>query len=77
VIAELLETAGHRYVSPYDVATVYAGLGDREQALAWLERAFEDRSGWLAWWLKVDPKFDTLRADPRFQNLLRRIGRAP
>ena len=74
VVADLQETARRRYVSPYDVATVYAGLGDREQALAWLERAFEDRSGWLAWWLKVDPRFDTLRADPRFHNLLRRIG---
>jgi len=74
VIADLQETARRRYVSPYDIATIYAGLGDKEQALAWLEKANEDRSGWLAWWLKVDPKFDTLRSDPRFHNLLRHVG---
>ncbi len=74
VIAELQETAKRRYVSPYDVATIYVGLGENEQALAWLEKAFEDRSGWLALWLKVDPKFDSLRSDPHFSNLLRRIG---
>ena len=76
VIADLQETARRRYVSPYDVATIYAGLGDNEQALAWLEKAYEDRSGWLAWWLKVDPKFDMLRSDPRFHNLLQRTGLA-
>ena len=51
VIAELEEIAKRRYVSPYDIATIYAGLDDKEQALAWLERAYADRSGWLAWWL--------------------------
>lgn len=76
VIADLQETARRRYVSPYDVATIYAGLDDKEQALVWLEKAYEDRSGWLAWWLKVDPKFDMLRSDPRFHNLLQRIGLA-
>jgi len=74
VIAELGETANRRYVSPYDVATVYAGLRDNEQALAWLERAYEHRTGWLAWWLKVDPKFDALNPDPRFRDLVKRIG---
>lgn len=77
VIGELQETAKRRYVSPYDVATIYAGLGEKEQALAWLEKASEDRSGWLALWLKVDPKFDGLRADERFRDLLRRIGHTP
>ena len=50
---------------------------EKEQALAWLEKAYEDRSGWLALWLKVDPKFDGLRADERFRDLLRRVGLAP
>jgi serine/threonine-protein kinase len=74
VLAGLSETAKGRYVSPYDVATIHAGLGDREEALNWLERAYEERCGWLAWWLKVDPKFDPLHGDARFQNLLTRIG---
>ena len=74
VLALLEETSRRRYVSPYDVATVYAGLGEKEQALLWLEKACDDRSGWLALWVKVDPKFDSLRSVPRFQNLLRRVG---
>jgi DNA-binding winged helix-turn-helix (wHTH) protein/tetratricopeptide (TPR) repeat protein len=73
VLADLRQQAVHKYVSPYDVATVYAGLGETEQTLAWLEKAYEDRSGWLAWWLKVDPKFDGLREDARFRDLARRI----
>lgn len=74
VIEELTEISKLHYVSPYDVATIYAGLGDNEQAFAWLEKANEDRSGWLGLWLKLDPKFDSLRPDPRFRDLLRRIG---
>lgn len=74
VIAELQEKAKRRYVSPYDIAAIYAGLGEKEQALAWLEKAYDDRSGWLALWLKVDPKFDCLRSDLRFSDLLQRIG---
>ena len=77
VIADLQKKSEHSYVSPYDVATIYAGLGDREQTLVWLGKAYEDRSGWLALWLNVDPKFDALRSDPRFQTLLRGIGFAP
>ena len=76
-LTDLQETAKRRYVSPYDLATIYAGLGEKEQALASLEKAYEDRSGWLALWLKVDPKFDILRSDPRFHDLLRRIGHTP
>ncbi len=77
LIEELQETAKLKYVSPYDLATIYAGLGEKEQALAQLEKAYEDRSGWLALWLKVDPKFDGLRADERFRDLLRRVGHTP
>lgn len=74
IIAELSETARHQYVSPYDVATIFAAIGDQEKALEWLERAFEHRSGWMGLWLKVDPKFEGLRKDTRFQDLLRRVG---
>ncbi len=65
-----------RYISPYLFAVVYVGLGDKEQAFAWLEKAYQDRSFWLIW-LKVEPRFDSLRDDPRFQDLLRRIGLQP
>jgi DNA-binding winged helix-turn-helix (wHTH) protein/Flp pilus assembly protein TadD len=76
-VIEDLKSAKYRYVSPYDVATIHAGLEQKDEAMAWLEKAYEDRSGWLALWLKVDPKFDGLRADPRFQKLLQRVGLAP
>jgi serine/threonine-protein kinase len=77
IVADLLDTSRQRYVSPYDVATVFAGLGDNEKAMEWLEKAFEHRSGWLALWIKVDPKFDELRSNSRFQDLLRRVGHQP
>ena len=76
-MTSLLEYAKRKYVSPYDLATACAGLGDRTETLAWLEKAYEDRSGWLALWLKIDPTFDSLRADDRFRDLLTRVGHAP
>ncbi len=69
----LKRLARERYVTPYGVALVHAGLGEKGQALAWLDRALEDRSHWLVW-LKLDPRFDALRSDNRFRDLLRRVG---
>jgi eukaryotic-like serine/threonine-protein kinase len=54
----------------YHIATVYAGLGDREKALQWLDRALRDRDGFLPNRVKLDPKLDPLREEPRFQRLL-------
>lgn len=65
-----------RYVSPYTVAAIYTGLGDKGQAFKWLERAFEERDVWLMN-LKVDPVFAKLRSDKRFQDLLTRAGLRP
>ena len=62
------------YVSPYMVATIYAGLGDKDRALEFLERAYHERSWDIAWFLKADLRMDNLRSDPRFQDLVRRIG---
>ena len=62
-----------RYVPPFGIALIYEGLGDKAQALEWLERAYEDRSFFLTY-IKVDPRFDSLRGEPRFQDLLRRMG---
>ena len=56
-----------------NVATVYMGLGKREETLTWLERAAELRSGWMLY-LAIDPTFKSLHADPRFQALRRKVG---
>jgi TolB-like protein/Flp pilus assembly protein TadD len=59
-----------------DFAAVYAGLGEKDQAFAWLEKDFQARSGLLAW-SRWTPPFDSLRSDPRFADLLRRMGLKP
>lgn len=76
VLDELKELSKRRYVAPFDVAMVYAGLGEKDQAFEWLQRAYEERDDWLTF-LKVEPRADTLRSDPRFQDLLQRVGLAP
>jgi len=77
---EALETLGglerlakERYVTPYGVALVHAGLGEKDQALVWLDRALEDRSHWLVW-LKLDPRLHSLRSDRRYEDLLLGVG---
>jgi serine/threonine-protein kinase len=71
-----LEDSKNRYVSPFGMALLYNSRGDKERAIEWLDKAFEDRSGTLVT-LKVDPSWDNLRDDPRFQDLLRRVGLTP
>ncbi len=73
IIAELKEQLKLGAASPDYIAGIYARLGEKEQALAWLERAYEARSDLLVF-IKVDPTWDSLRADARFQDILRRIG---
>lgn len=72
-LEELKQLASERYVSAYNIAIIYAGLSDDEQALEWLGKAFENRDVWLVW-LGVNPRFAGLRRDARFTELLRRIG---
>ena len=55
------------------VGVVYAALGDRDPAFRWLDEAYKEHDTFLPW-LKVDPEFDKLRGDPRFDDLVRRIG---
>jgi Flp pilus assembly protein TadD len=74
IIDHLKEVSAHSYVAPYNVAAIYAGLGDNEQAFAWLDRAYTDRSSFLAIYFKTDVRLDNLRSDPRFAELLRRVG---
>ncbi|MGH9838643.1 MAG: tetratricopeptide repeat protein, partial [Blastocatellia bacterium] len=76
VLGELQERAAQRYVSPYEIAVIYTGLEEHDQAFEWLERAYRERSAWLIY-LKVEPILDRLRADSRFTELLRRVGLAP
>jgi serine/threonine protein kinase/Flp pilus assembly protein TadD len=73
VIAELKQQSSQRYVAPVEIAIIYVGLGEKEQAFDWLEKAYRDHSPWLIW-LNADPRFDRLHSDPRFADLLRRIG---
>lgn len=70
VLAEIAQASG--YLSPYQRATIHVALGERDEALACLEGAGEDRDPWLVW-IKVDPMLDDLRADPRFGALLARV----
>jgi len=71
--AQLLELAKQRYVSPFDLALIYLGLNDRARALDWMEKAHQERSVWMVY-LKVDPRLDRLRSEPRFQALLQKVG---
>jgi serine/threonine-protein kinase len=69
----LLKLSTQRYVSPYNIAMIYNGLGARDKMLAWLERGYQQRDPRMVF-LKVEPKWNNSRDDPRFQDLLRRIG---
>ena len=71
-ILDELKMSRQTYISPYDLAIVYAGLGERDQAIGQLNKAYEERAGWLIN-LKVEPLFDPLRSDPRLTDLLRRM----
>ena len=66
------ELTNEEYVTPYGIALIFAGMNDKEHAIQWLQNAYEDRSHWLVW-LNLDPRFDNVRTDPRFQELLQRM----
>jgi serine/threonine protein kinase/tetratricopeptide (TPR) repeat protein len=72
-LADLEALAARRYSSPVRNACIYSGLGDKERAFEWLEKGYEGRSDHLTQ-LKTECMFDSLRSDPRFADLLRRIG---
>jgi tetratricopeptide (TPR) repeat protein len=71
-LKELQEIAKQRYISAYHIATIYVALKDRNSAFEWLEKAFQERADWMVF-LKVDPRFRSLRSDPGFTDLLRRM----
>ena len=71
-LAELKRKALRGYVSPFNLAVVYLGLGDRERAVSYLEQSYAADSQWLGW-LKIDHIFDPLRSDPRFVTLMEKL----
>ena len=73
MLRELQARPDSSYVSPFDIATIYAGLGDRAKTLEYLEKAYQERVPYLVY-LPLDPHFDPFRSDPRFRSLLHRIG---
>ncbi|HEU4725853.1 MAG TPA: protein kinase [Candidatus Eisenbacteria bacterium] len=73
VLADLESKSPPRFVEPLEVALVYEALGERDTAFAWLDRALEARSHWLVA-LAVEPRFDSLRDDPRYSTLMKKVG---
>jgi serine/threonine protein kinase/TolB-like protein/Tfp pilus assembly protein PilF len=73
VLNELKQLAQQEYVPADNIARIYAGLGEKDQAFVWLEKAYDEHSYTIAS-LKVEPGWDSLRSDPRFADLLRRMG---
>jgi TolB-like protein/Flp pilus assembly protein TadD len=72
-LQELLQLSKQRSVPPTNIAMVYSGLNEKDEAVAWLERAYRDKDPRIVF-LKIDRQWDGLRGEPRFQDLLRRLG---
>ena len=75
ILSQLQKPRQDHYVSPYGIAVIYAGLGNKDEALAWLSRAYEENDPWLQR-LKIDRRLKPLHSEPRFQALLRKTGLA-
>ncbi len=73
ILGQLKELSKQRYVAAYSFALVYLGLGDKEEALRWLEQSYQDRAGSDIGYIRVDPLLDPLRGDPRFEALAEKI----
>jgi tetratricopeptide (TPR) repeat protein len=74
ILFDLQHQPKDSYLSPYMLATIYAGLGETDAAFQLLGQAVQERNMDLAWFLPADPRMDTLRSDPRFKVLLRQVG---
>lgn len=69
ILDKLIERSAHQYVPSYWIAVIYNGFRDKQQVLAWLEKAYQERSSWLVW-IHVEPRFAWLRQDPDFSTLM-------
>jgi predicted Zn-dependent protease len=74
ILRDLERKSKSASVSHYLLATLYAGLGDKDRAFELMEKAYQERSWDMSWHIKSDLRIDNLRSDPRFQNLLHRMG---
>ncbi len=72
ILEQLKALSKEKYVAPVDIAIIYTGLGDRNSAFRWLEKAYQERTARIH--EVSEPHFDSLRSDPRFPDLMRRIG---
>jgi len=77
ILGDLLEQSKASYISPYMIASIYAGLGEKDNAFEFLDKAYDERSADLSYFLKADLRMDTLRSDPRFQRLIKRMRLPP
>ena len=73
ILDDLTKLTKQRHIASYFFAGIHAGLGEDERAIEYLERSYEEHSHWLIY-LHIDPSMDGLRSNPRFQDLLRRVG---
>jgi tetratricopeptide (TPR) repeat protein len=73
VIRELNELSAHKYVNPFEIALIYVGLGEKNHAFEWLDRAYQERSDMMVY-LNADPRLDPVRSEPRFDQLVRKVG---
>ena len=73
ILNDLIQRSKQSYVPPTHIAVVYAGLGEKDQAIAWLQKAFAVKDAHLEF-LGVEPVYDSLRSDPRFADLIGRLG---
>ncbi len=76
LLREIEDTYRTRYLCAYEIATVHLALGDKDRALEWLNKALGDRADCIPW-MNVDPRLESLRSDPRFQEMLERVALAP
>ncbi len=73
VLDQLKDLSKQRYASALGIAIIHLGMGEKDQAFEWLEKAYQERSEGLSW-LAVEPRFDSVRADPRMADLIKRVG---
>ncbi len=72
-LKQMTDLTKRRYVTPYAIALVYAGLKDKDKTFEWLNQAYSQRTNWLVW-LKQDPRWGFIKNDPRYISLLQKIG---